>query len=188
VVAEALRSTNLELLVVHDLFKTPTGQLADYLLPASHWLEKSFFSTGYAYLGFVGDYAAANSAAIPTEFGHRSDYDLWRDLSLRLGDANDWPDTVEEFWDQCLLPAGLTFNQLAHRKGPWINADAPTPGEWAAIACPVKPIAHQLQVEYQTQKTLSGARTIRGTSDSSRARQEGPRMVPSCRHRRAHFS
>jgi thiosulfate reductase / polysulfide reductase chain A len=131
-VAEALRSSNLELLVVHDLFKTPTGQLADHLLPASHWLEKPFFSTGYAYLGFVGDYAAANSAAIPTEFGHRSDYDLWRELSLRLGDAYDWPDTVEEFWDQCLLPAGLTFDQLAHRKGPWIDADAPTSG---AAAC-----------------------------------------------------
>ncbi|HXX71646.1 MAG TPA: molybdopterin-dependent oxidoreductase [Candidatus Acidoferrum sp.] len=126
VVAEALRSKNLELLVVHDLFKTPTGQLADYLLPASHWLEKPFFSTGYAYLGFIGDYAAANRAAIAAEFGHRSDYELWRDLGRRLGGANDWPDTIEEFWGQCLLPAGLTFDQLTHLSGPWRNV-APTP-------------------------------------------------------------
>ncbi|HUN98634.1 MAG TPA: molybdopterin dinucleotide binding domain-containing protein, partial [Bradyrhizobium sp.] len=93
-------------------------------LPASHWLEKPFFSTAYAYLGFVGDYAAANRAAIPAEFGHRNDYELWRDLSRRLGHGEDWPDTPEEFWNQCLLPAGLTFNQLASQKGPWIGAPA----------------------------------------------------------------
>jgi len=126
-VAEALRNPNLELLVVHDLFKSPTAQMADYILPASHWLEKPFFSTAYAYLGFAGDYAAANTAAIPAEFGHRSDYDLWRDLSRRLGDTDHWPETAEEFWGQCLAPAGLSFDELARQHKPWIgtpNANA----------------------------------------------------------------
>ena len=123
-VGEALRSSNLELLVVHDLFKSPTAQMADYILPASHWLEKPFFSTVYAYLGFAGDYAAANHAAIPAEFEHRNDYELWRDLSRRLGGAEHWPNTAEEFWDRFLSPAGLNFEDLAQQHRPWFGTPA----------------------------------------------------------------
>jgi anaerobic selenocysteine-containing dehydrogenase len=118
-VAAALKHPNLDLLVVHDLFKTPTAVLADYLLPAAHWLEKPFFSEGFAFLGPIGDCAEANEAAIPAEFGHRSDYDLWRDLGRRLGQEAEWPERVEELWDQWLRPAALDFDQLAKRHGPW---------------------------------------------------------------------
>ena len=31
---------NQDLVVVHELFKTPTAQLADYILPANSWLER----------------------------------------------------------------------------------------------------------------------------------------------------
>ncbi len=37
-VVEALK--NLDLLVVHDYFMTPTAALADYALPAATWLER----------------------------------------------------------------------------------------------------------------------------------------------------
>jgi thiosulfate reductase/polysulfide reductase chain A len=128
-VAEALRSPNLELLVVHDLFLTPTAQFADYVLPASHWLEKPFFSVGLASIGCAGDYAEAAEAAIPPEFGHRSDYDLWRDLGQRLGQEQDWPRTAEKFYDQCLCPSGLAFEDLARQSGPWTGIGAPTERE-----------------------------------------------------------
>lgn len=128
-VAQALRSSNLELLVVHDLFLSPTAQLADYVLPACHWLEKPSFSTGLGYMGIAGDYALASRAAIQPEFGHRSDYDLWRDLGRRLGQDADWPDTVEEFWDACLHPAGLSFRDLARQRGPWMS-DMPHYGKF----------------------------------------------------------
>ncbi len=121
-VEQALRSANLELLVVHDLFLSPTAQLADYVLPASHWLEKPSFSTGLGYMGTAGDYAAASHAAIEPEYGHRNDYELWRDLGRRLGQGADWPETVEEFWDTCLRPAGLSFHTLAQQRGPWMSA------------------------------------------------------------------
>ena len=124
-VAQALRSPNLELLVVHDLFLTPTAQFADYVLPASHWLEKPFFSVGLASIGCVGDYAEAAEATVSPEFGHRSDYDLWRDLGQRLGQERDWPRTAEEFYDQCLRPAGLAFEDLARQSGPWMEIGAP---------------------------------------------------------------
>ena len=84
-VEQALRSANLELLVVHDLFLSPTAQLADYVLPASHWLEKPSFSTGLGYMGTAGDYAAASHAAIEPEYGHRNDYELWRDPRATAG-------------------------------------------------------------------------------------------------------
>ena len=122
-VAEALQSSNLELLVVHDLFLSPTAQMADYVLPACHWLEKPVFSMGLGYMGVAGDYAAANRGALQPEFGHRSDYDLWRDLGRRLGQETDWPEAAEEFWDTCLQPAGLTFDDLARQRGPWMSAE-----------------------------------------------------------------
>jgi thiosulfate reductase/polysulfide reductase chain A len=118
-VAAVLKHPNLELLVVHDLFKSPTAMLADYILPAAHWLEKPFFSEGFAFLGAVGDYAEANEAALPTAFGHRTDYDLWRDLGRRLGQEAEWPERVEDLWNQWLQPAGIDFDQLANRRGPW---------------------------------------------------------------------
>lgn len=128
--AAALTSENLELLVVHDLFFNATSRLADYFLPASHWLEKPFFSVGYGYMGFVGDYAEAKPAPIPAEHEHRSDYDLWRDLARRLGQAEHWPETAEEFWGSLLEPAGLDFETLSARLGPAVGEDAraPSPG------------------------------------------------------------
>lgn len=130
IVAEALQSPNLELLVVHDLFLNPTAQFADYVLPACHWLEKPFFSTGLGYMGISGDYAEANARILSPEFDHRSDYELWRDLGRRLGQEAYWPETLEEFWDECLCPAGLTFQELAQRRGPWM----PTASRYAKFA------------------------------------------------------
>lgn len=119
VAAEALTSDNLELLVVHDLFINRTSMLADYLLPAAHWLEKPFYSTAYGYQGFAGDYVEAEAAAIPAS--HPSDYDLWRDLGRRLGQEQHWPDTVEAYWDELLRPAGLSYSAVRKHRGPLLG-------------------------------------------------------------------
>jgi anaerobic selenocysteine-containing dehydrogenase len=118
----ALTSEALELLVVHDLFLNRTSLLADYVLPAAHWLEKPFYSSAYGYQGFAGDYAETEAAAIPAE--HPSDYDLWRDLGRRLGQAEQWPDTAEEFWDSLLRPAGLDFASVSRHRGPLTGEEA----------------------------------------------------------------
>lgn len=120
--AAALAHPNLELFVAQDLFLNATSRLADYVLPAAHWLEKPFYSAGYGYVGFSGDYAEAKAAPIPPEHAHRSDYDLWRDLGQRLGQASLWPATAEGFWDSCLEPAGLDFATLCERLGPATGA------------------------------------------------------------------
>ena len=119
----ALESENLELLVVHDLFLNPTSRLADYVLPAAHWLEKPFYSAAYGYMGFAGDYVEAKPAPIAPEHEHRGDYDLFRDLGHRLGQAEHWPETAEEFWDSLLRPAGLSYDGACAHLGPLIGEE-----------------------------------------------------------------
>lgn len=118
--AAALASENLELLVVQDMFMNKTASLADYVLPAAHWLEKPFYSAGYGYVGFSGDYVEAGEAAIAAS--QPSDYDLWRDLGRRLGQAERWPQTAEEFWDTLLRPAGLRYHEVSQHVGPLVGA------------------------------------------------------------------
>ncbi|MCC6710339.1 MAG: molybdopterin-dependent oxidoreductase [Gammaproteobacteria bacterium] len=130
--ARALMSENLELLVVQDLFHTPTSVLADYLLPAAHWLEKPYFSLGIAFVAPAGDFVAANHAALATTDEHHSDYDLWRDLARHLGQAEAWPDSAEDFYSHCLAPAALDFAQVAARRM-LVGADARHPDHADAL-------------------------------------------------------
>lgn len=123
-VQHALMSERLELLVAHDLFINASSRLADYVLPAAHWLERPFFSFGYGYLAFVGDYVEAQHAPIAPAFEHRGDYDLWRDLGRRLGQTDRWPDSAEQFWQSLITPAGLDFAELAKLPGPVVGAAA----------------------------------------------------------------
>ena len=64
--ARALTSDKLELSVMQDLFMTPASRLADYVLPAAHWLEKPYFSLGLGFMAFVGDYVGANPGCART--------------------------------------------------------------------------------------------------------------------------
>lgn len=122
--AAALTSPRLELLVAHDLFVNASSSVADYLLPAAHWLEKPFFSLGYGYMAFAGDYVETQFAPLAPEHEHRSDYDLWRDLGRRLGQAGQWAATAEAFWQTLLAPAALDFAALAALSGPLIGPGA----------------------------------------------------------------
>lgn len=121
-VGEALLSANLELLVTHDLFMNKTASVADYVLPAAHWLEKPFYSTTLGYVGFSGDYVEAGRQAVTGV--QLTDYQLWRELGRRLGQERDWPDTVEAYWDELLGPADLTHAEVSDHLGPLTGASA----------------------------------------------------------------
>jgi thiosulfate reductase / polysulfide reductase chain A len=123
-VARALTHENLELFVAHDLFINSTSRLADYVLPAAHWLEKPFYSAVYGYMGFAGDYIEANPAPLEVSAEHRSDYDLFRDLGRRLGQADRWPATAEDFWDSLLREASFSFAEVARHRGPLVGEAA----------------------------------------------------------------
>ena len=126
-VARALKSEHLELSVVHDLFMTPTAELADYVLPAAHWLEKPYLSFGLGFMGAFGDYVGANAAVVAPPAQVCSDYEFWRDLGKRLGQAKEWPDRAEDFYTQCLAPAGLDFKTVTAAQGPLCGASARHP-------------------------------------------------------------
>lgn len=125
-VERALASPRLDLLVVHDLFMTPTAEYADYVLPAAHWLEKPYLSFGIGFVGAFGDCVAASHVAVAAPPGVRADYELWRDLGRRLDSAAAWPDKVEDFYSACVAGAGLDFATVA-ACGPLVGADARHP-------------------------------------------------------------
>ena len=111
---EALKGTNLDLVVVHELFMTPTAEMADYVLPASHWLERTglHITAGWANVAIAGD------RAVEPSFDRHSDYDLWRDIGKRLGQEAYWPSTLEGLWDEMLRPEGVSLSELLARSDP----------------------------------------------------------------------
>jgi anaerobic selenocysteine-containing dehydrogenase len=112
---QALKSERLQLHVVMDFFMTPSAQLADYVLPAADNLERPDVSVRW---GLPGYYLAAEQC-VPPRHERRNDYDLWRDLGCRLGQAEYWPATYEGMLDKLLEPAGKTFREFAAQPEPW---------------------------------------------------------------------
>lgn len=108
----ALKTDNLELHVSMDHFLTPTGALADYVLPASDSLERSNMSNLW---GLSNSYYGREKAVEPL-YERRDDYRLWRDLGVRLGQEG-WPDTVEGWFDRLLAPAGVSFKDFSAGQG-----------------------------------------------------------------------
>ena len=106
-VYRALKS--LDLLVVIDLFHTPTAMLADYLLPAAGSLERAVVQTnaGTANIAYGGD------RAIDPLYERRVNFDFWRGLALRMGQEKDWPcKTYQESIQDMLAPAGISWQDF----------------------------------------------------------------------------
>jgi thiosulfate reductase/polysulfide reductase chain A len=98
-VYRALSSEHLEISVAMDYYQTPTGLLADYLLPAACTLERC-------------DFPSYPKAMEPL-YQRRDDYQFWRELGIRLGQEKHWPwKTMEEVCDYRFAPIGVTFNQV----------------------------------------------------------------------------
>ncbi len=77
---KVIRALNsLELLVVNDLFMTPTARLADYVLPAATFLERSEIHY------FPKERLLNITPKIAAITGVEDEYTLWRDLARRLG-------------------------------------------------------------------------------------------------------
>lgn len=125
-VRDALSSDNLDLLVVQELFMTATAKLADYVLPAAHWLEKP-----HLYVPQVGSTVFAAPRAVAPRGERRDNYAVWRDLGRRLGQGAHWPETLEASWDEQLAPEGLTFEELSTRERSWVSVpEPPLRHEW----------------------------------------------------------
>ena len=105
----ALKS--LDLYIVHEYYMTPSAALADYVFPACSTVETS-------QLWHSMDFCVACPRGVEPLFERRNSYDFWRGLGIRLGQAEYWPwQTVDEVWDYCLAPVGLSFAELAAQNG-----------------------------------------------------------------------
>ncbi|MEW6664552.1 MAG: molybdopterin-dependent oxidoreductase [Thermodesulfobacteriota bacterium] len=111
-VHQALKS--LDLYVVVDFFMTPSAQLADFVLPATTYLERPWLWT---YSGVAGS-ERAMPKTVPGKYDRRDDYDVWRGLGMQLGQQADWPwETLEDLYDFRLKPIGMTFREFMDRGG-----------------------------------------------------------------------
>lgn len=108
-VFEALKA--LELYVVMEYYMTPSAAMADYVLPASTTVEQSE-------MWLTPGFCVACPQGIEPINERRNSYYFYRQLGLRLGQEQYWPwETVEDVYDHCLEPIGLTFRQLAEQNG-----------------------------------------------------------------------
>ena len=101
---EALKS--LDLLVVLELFQTPTSMLADYVMPSAGALERALFETKAGTSNLI--YGGAK--AVEPYYERRSDFDFWRDLGMRLGQEEQWPwENFEASLEATLAPTGVSW-------------------------------------------------------------------------------
>lgn len=104
---------NQELVVVHEHMKTPTAQLADYILPGDSWLERPVLFDAFGWSAVIA--ASEKASEPPGEC--RSVYDFWRGLAHRMGFAEQFPwATLEELYDHRLVRTGLSFQEFSTTK------------------------------------------------------------------------
>ncbi len=128
---------NLELLVVPDYWRTPTAELADYVLPITSWLERPALVTGYGTEDLIVGGEQALPSVVPGEYDRRTDYDVARGLAVRLGlkEYFPWP-TLEEVYDYQLKPLGKSFQQFMDEGGFYSAPDEYRKYEKAGFATP----------------------------------------------------
>ncbi len=113
-VYKALKS--LELYVDLEFFMTPSAQLADYVLPMATWLERPELRdfTGHAPRMHAGEVCVP--PIVPGQYEHKGDYEVLRELAVRLGYEKQWPwKTLEEFFDARLKPTGYTHKEYVEK-------------------------------------------------------------------------
>lgn len=129
-VYRALKS--LDLYVCMEMFMTPSAELADYVLPIATWLERPELRD---FMGYEQNMAAGEVClppVIPGEYEHKGDYEVFRELAVRLGYGEHWPwKTLEEFYDARLKPTGYTLKE-------WVKK----------VRCENKPIGHKAYKEF----------------------------------------
>ncbi len=97
----------LDLIVVLEYYLTPTAAIADFVLPAAGAIERPIFQAH----GGVANMAYGGPAAVAPYYERKCDYDVFRALGQRLGQAAEWPEvTFEEAIAATLEPSGMDWD------------------------------------------------------------------------------
>lgn len=105
----------LDFLVVIDLFMTETAEMADILLPACSFMERS--GVGYVYAVTSGmPYTILRKRVIQPLGECWPDWKFWCELGRKMGYDDLFPwQTDEEVVEHWLKPTGLTIKQLTEQ-------------------------------------------------------------------------
>ena len=96
----------LDLIVVLDYYMTPTASIADYVLPIAGAIERPIFQVH----GGVANNGYGGPAAVAPYYERRTDYEVFRELGMRLGQADAWPqETLEDAFAVQLAPTGMDW-------------------------------------------------------------------------------
>jgi len=118
---------NLDLHVVMEYWLTPTAELADYVLPAASWLERPEIYTASDASSWIEVGEASLPHIVPGKYDRRRDYDLYRELGMRLGQKEYWPwETLEDAYSARLAPLGYNLHDFVHQHN---GFDMPRPQE-----------------------------------------------------------
>lgn len=104
----------LELLVVVDFFRTPTADIADYILPPATWLERDDIADTQNYPNFI----AARQKVVDPVGECRDEYEVLFDLLDRMGVDIPFPEpikTPEDLYNFRLKNLGITFEELKQK-------------------------------------------------------------------------
>lgn len=114
-VHKAIKS--LDLYVVLEYWKTPSAELADYLLPGATWLERPNIFNWWEAVNFIEGAEIALPPKVEGKWDRWCDYDFFRDLGIRLGQGKYWPwKTLEEAYDYRLSPLEISFKEFMKSK------------------------------------------------------------------------
>ena len=107
-VYEAMQA--MDLIVVLDYMITPTGIMADYILPAASAIERPAFQA----MGGVSDFCYGGPAAIKPLYERKEDYEIFRELGLAIGQSTDaWPaKNLTEELTRVLQPTGMSWESF----------------------------------------------------------------------------
>ncbi|HEV8614242.1 MAG TPA: molybdopterin-dependent oxidoreductase [Methylomirabilota bacterium] len=118
---------DLEFMVVHDHFVTPTARYADIVLPATTFWERNDVHTPWA---GAGHYVIFMKKAIEPVAECRNDLDICTDLARRLG-VTGYNDRTEEEWLRELTRATIDDFETFRERG---LARLPAPEDAVAFA------------------------------------------------------
>lgn len=103
---------NQDLIVAFEQFRTPSAQLADYILPGDSWLERPAMIDLY---GWLNVYKLGQQTVQPPG-DCRGGYEIWKGLADRMGMGEHFPwNSINELFDHRVAKLGKSYSELAEQ-------------------------------------------------------------------------